>query len=147
VLHDRLEGAALLIHVDGLLGRAQDHHRTVVHRVVEGGAGEDQGVDQRDLDADRRALAERGQHPAGHRAVDVEAVGDAGVQGRDHERVPLVHEADVADETLVEDRVDEGGVVAAPLGQPLMGGARGREHGPSLGPTWYVKKSQFEEID
>jgi hypothetical protein len=60
--------------------------------------------------------------------MQVERVAVAGVNRRDHVRLSVGDEADVADERLVEDRVDRGAVVCAALGVAPDGRARGR-HG------------------
>ena len=49
--------------------------------------------------------------------MDVDLVSDAAVERRDHERVAVVDEAEVADEPGVEDRVDLTTLVGTPLGQ------------------------------
>ena len=81
---------------------------------------------------------ERAQRAARRRAVHVEPVADPRVQGRDHERLPLVDEAEMADERRVEDRVDRGAVVGGALVHALDAGAGGGSggrvgHGGTLG--------------
>ena len=98
---------------------AEDDGGAVVHRVMERGARHDQAVEQRDGDAGvgRRSAALRSM-PAGGRAVEVERVAVAPVDGGDDDGLPVDDEADVADQRLVEDGVDGGGVVfgRAPAG-------------------------------
>ena len=69
-------------------------------------------------------VAELAQRAARRGAVDVDLVVDARVEGRDHERLPLVDEAEVGDEPGVEHGVDRGAVVDAALGQPPDARAR-----------------------
>ena len=47
--------------------------------------------------------------------MDVDLVPDAAVERRDHERVAVVNEPEMADEPGVEDRVDLLALVRAPL--------------------------------
>jgi hypothetical protein len=84
--------------------------------MVEGRAGQDQAVQQGDGDADVHAGAQA--EAAAARPVQVDDVADPGVAGRDHERLAVDHEPDVADEALVEDGVDGLPVEGSPLGQP-----------------------------
>ena len=65
-------------------------------------------------------VASASQHPARRRAVDHDLVADARVQRRDHRRPAVVDEAHVADQRLVEDRVDRRAVVRAALRQPAQ---------------------------
>ena len=92
---------------------SEDDRRAVVHRVVEDAAREDDAVDDRRGDADVDPLVELLQHPTRGRAVEVQRVADASVDRRDHVRLSVDDEADVADERLVEDRVDRLAVVDA----------------------------------
>src|SRR5260370_37839718 len=94
---------------------AQNYHRAVVHRVIEDGAGEDQSIEQGDRDADGDALIEVAEHAAGGRAVYVEHISVASERSGDHEGLSVNHEADVAEETFVEDLVDGVAVVNRPL--------------------------------
>ena len=69
-------------------------------------------------------------HGAARRgAVDVEEVADARVQRRDHVRLPLALEAEMADERGVEDRVDRRAVVGGALVDALDAGAGRRGSG------------------
>jgi hypothetical protein len=118
--HDMLDegsqGRVLLGRVVDRPGAAEDHHRAVVQRVMEGRAGQHQPVQQGDGDADLHAGAQA--EPAAGRAVQVEVLADACVPGRDHVRLLVHHEADMAEEALVQDGVDGRAVVGCPFGQP-----------------------------
>jgi hypothetical protein len=83
---------------------------------------------QRDGQAGVHAAVERSQHATGRRAVDVDLIAEPCVERRDHVGLVVVHEAEVAHERLVEDRVDHGAVVHAALGLPTDACAVG--HGP-----------------
>src|SRR5690349_4069919 len=83
-----------------------------------------ESIDQRYRDANVDALVERTQHPASGRSVNVDPVAYAGVPGRNDVRLSVEDKSDVADKTLVEDRVDLSFVVDAPLREP-----------PDLGPV------------
>jgi hypothetical protein len=96
--------------------------------VVERRAREHDAVDQRDREAGVDAVLERAQRAAGGRAVDQHLVADARLQRRDHGRLAVVHEAEVADERLVEDRVDRVAVVEAAVGDPAEFGSWRLEH-------------------
>ena len=131
VLRQRLEDPRLLLGVVHRPGRAEDDGRAVVHRVVERGPGQDQAVDQRDGDADLDPSGHGLEHPAAGRAVHVEPIAHPHVEGRDHERPPVGDEAHVADQRLVEDRMDQRAVVGAARGEAAHGrpvGARDLVH-------------------
>src|SRR6266581_1578484 len=106
----RVEPLPRVVHLDR---GAEDHDRAVVHRVVEGRTGQHQAVLDGDGHADRGAPFECPQHPAGGGAVEVQAVAIAGVDGGDDVGLAVHHEADVADQGLVQDGVDRLPVVRA----------------------------------
>src|SRR5918994_1305223 len=83
--------------------------------MVEGRAGQHQPVHQGDGDADVHARPQ--PEPAAGGPVQEHRLADPRVAGRDHVRLAVDHEADVADEALVEDGVHGGPVVGRPLGQ------------------------------
>lgn len=92
-------------------------------------AGEHEAVEQRDGQAAGGAAGERADQAARGREVDVDLVFDAGVQGRDDERLVVADEPDVADERLVEDGVDLLAVVDATLRGTAHAGPGGRGGG------------------
>src|ERR1019366_8237574 len=79
----------------------QNHHRAVIHGVIENGAGKHQSVKQRDGDADGNAQVEVAQHAAGGRSVDVEHVSIASIGGRDNVGLAVGDETNVAEEAFV----------------------------------------------
>jgi hypothetical protein len=112
-LGERVQRAVALLGVlDRPRGAVQDDG-TIVDRVVEGRARQHQAVDERHGEADLRPARERAQHAAGGRAVQVDLVAGAGVERRDDGGATVVDEADVADEAVVEDRVQSLAVVMA----------------------------------
>src|SRR5262249_55038424 len=116
-------------------GGPEHDHRAVVHRVVEGRARQHQTVEQRHRDAQGSARGDRAEHAAGRRAVQVQALVDAGVDARDHEGLPVRHEAHVAHEPFVEDGLDRLALVARAFGKPADCAARrggGGGHGHRL---------------
>src|ERR1700674_2222154 len=106
VLAERAKGSEFFRRIINYGCRAENYHRAVVHRVIEDGAGQDQSVEQGDRDADGDALIEVAQHAAGGRTVDVKHVPVASERSWDHERLSVNQEADVAEESFVEDLVD-----------------------------------------
>ena len=115
VLDDRFQNAQLLLSIDDFARRAQHHDRAIVHRVMESGTGQHQSVEKSDGHARRHALPERAEHAAGTGAVEVQRLADPRVNRGDDHRMTLDDEADVADQALVEDRVDRRLIVAAAL--------------------------------
>ena len=115
VLDQGAQGGFLLVGVGDRLGAADGHHRPVVHRVMEGRAGQHQAVHQGDGDADVHLRPQAEAAPGG--TVQVERVAGPRVAGRDDVRLAAGHEPDVADEALVEDGVHRGPVVGGPLRQ------------------------------
>ena len=84
LLHQRGQhGRSFSALVGDQAGGAVRDDRAVVGAVVELGAGVDQAVEQGDRDADRQPVVAAGgeQRPAAGRAVQVERVADADVQG------------------------------------------------------------------
>jgi hypothetical protein len=107
--------------------------------VMERRPGEYQLVDETDCDAAWGAVPECPECPVAAGTVEVEDLPLPGVDRRDDEGLPVVDEADMADQGLVQDRVDDVSVVAAatrlaedpgPLGLFVLGG-----HSPMVGTT------------
>ena len=73
--------------------RAEDHHRTIVHRRMEGRARQHQSVHQRHRHAHRNSLARLVQHAAGCGTVDVELVPFPSVACRNHVGLAVLHES------------------------------------------------------
>ena len=83
---------------------AEEHHAAVVHRMVEGGPGEHQSVEEGHRDTCLGAVGDQPESPVGRRAVQIELFVDACICHRgDHGRSPVVH-PDVGEETFVQDR-------------------------------------------
>ena len=106
LLGERLEHGVLLVGIRHGRRRAEHDDRAVVDRVLEDRAGEHDAVEERHGDAGGDALADGADGAARRGAVDVEQVADACMQRRDHVRLPVALEAEMADERGVEDRVD-----------------------------------------
>jgi hypothetical protein len=126
VLDDGVEGVPLLAVVRDRLGVAEHDDGPVVHRVVERGTGQHEAVHEGGGQAHGDAPLEGFEHSAGRAPVHEHLVPGAGVDGRDHEGLPVAHEADVAHERLVQDRVHGGAVEVPARGQAAEGGAGGR---------------------
>ena len=75
-------------------------------------------VDERHRHADGDAAREGLLQATRPRAVEHQRLAHARVDHRDHERCAVCHEADVCDETRIEDRVDHLAIVLPALGCP-----------------------------
>src|SRR6185503_2811641 len=106
MLRQRDERRHLLLSIFNHPRATEDHHRTIVHRVMKRRPCEHQSIDDRHRHTRIYTPRQRAQHPARLRTMDVELVGDARVARRDHERLPLRRKPDVTDKTLVENSVD-----------------------------------------
>jgi len=100
--------------VDELRG-AECDDGTVVHGVIENGAGEDEAVGKRDGDADGEAGRKIAKHAASGGAVEVNGIVDSGEHGGDDVCLRVDGKADVADKGFVEDGVDGGAIVNGAL--------------------------------
>ena len=118
VLDERVQRRALLVLVLDQPRLAEHDDRAVVERVMEGSAREHEAVEQRHGHAHGHTLAQRAEHAAERRAVQIQLLSCARVQHRDHERLAAVGEAEVRDESLVEDRMDRRVVVRAAARAP-----------------------------
>src|SRR5712691_7925903 len=76
-----------------------------------------QTINQSHRDAYVDALRESAQHAAGLRAVDIQLVFDARVAGGNNEGPAVHREADMTDETFVQNLVDEIPVIDASFGK------------------------------
>ncbi len=105
--------------------------------MMERRAGQHEPVEQRDRHTGVHPSLQRPQHAAGSRAVEVELLPAAPMDGGDDHWLAVDHEADMADEGLVNDGLDGGAVIHSALGQTLDGGA-GRLEGSGHGriPYW-----------
>ena len=68
---------------------------------------EHQSVQKRHRHRNRRAISQDVHHATGLRAVNVEFRARASVSGRDDDRLIVLNEADVTDQPLVQNAVDE----------------------------------------
>ncbi len=124
VVDDREQGPELLVGVVNRRPDTEEDHRPVVHRMVEGGPGEDDPVEESDRHADRGTRGDRLQHGVGRGSVQVDDVAAARIGGRQHNGRAVLGKAHVADEPLVEDGVDGPAIVGAALFLPTEGRAR-----------------------
>src|SRR4029077_9696958 len=106
---------------------AEHDHGAVVHGMMENRARQHESIYQRDGYADVDAFAGGAQHAARGRSMDVELVAEAGITGGNDERLPVDHEADVADVAFIENGVNLLLVVSSALGEtPHLGSRSGR---------------------
>jgi methionyl aminopeptidase len=80
---------------------------------MECGTRENESINERDGNANGNSLSGGVQHPAGGSAVNVESVSSAAVAGRNHIRLAIDNEADVANHGFVQDFVNNIAVVVA----------------------------------
>src|SRR4029077_12080370 len=78
---------------------------------------------------DIRALARAAEHPAGGRAVKIDSVADARVQGGNDQRLAVGGETDVAYQPFIENLVDGIAVIDAALRLAHNTCALGRREG------------------
>src|SRR5690242_14231432 len=90
---------------------------------MKGRARQHETVDNRHCHTSIDATGERTQHAARLRTVHIKLVVNASIARRNHERLSIDDEADVTDETLVENRVDRLAIEVAALRQTLELGA------------------------
>ena len=101
----------------------KQHHRPVVHRVVEGRAGQHQPVEQGDGDAGLGAVGQGPQRPVPRRPVEVEDVAQPGVGHGRPRRGAAVGEADVAEAApRPRWRADRQSLGRASCGRSVSGG-------------------------
>src|SRR5215470_8723433 len=81
--------------------------------MIEYRAGENQAIKEGNCDADWHALFHLPQHAARRRAVDVEVRIFAAVRCRNHERLAVNRESDVAEKALVENSINRLAIVNA----------------------------------
>ncbi len=128
--------------------------------MVERRAREHQAIQQRHGETHPHAAREIAEHAARDRAVNIEPVVDARV-GRGHDvRLTVDLEADVADERLIEDRVNQRAIERAavrPAFQGRAGSLDQRIHGkilrtslcdaaPTMPLQWSSRKVQIHEF-
>ena len=98
--------------LSSVMAVAEESDRSVVHRRTEGRSRGDQAVQERYVDADG-CPGTKELHDSGLlRAMEVENAFLAPVDHGDDEGLPILHEADVGDESRIEDGVHGGLVVA-----------------------------------
>ena len=121
-----MQRTLLLVQVLDAGRAAEDHHRAVVHGVVEGRAGEHETVDDRHRDARLDLVRQRAQHVVGDGAVQVELVVEAGMDRGNDRRISVDGEPHVAHERLVQDGVDQLHVEGSSLREAAMARAVSR---------------------
>src|ERR1700756_1391198 len=95
--------------------RSENDYRAIVHRVVEDRTGEHKSVKQRNRNANGNSGAQVLQHAARRRAVNIKVVADATVAGGNNEWLSVDDEANMTNEALVENLVDDVAVVHGSL--------------------------------
>src|SRR6185436_10185041 len=93
--------------------------------MVEGGSRKYESVNQGHRHAHVEPVAQRAQHAAGGGTVQKDFIAEPCVAGGDDVWLPVDGEPDVADKTLVEDRVHLGLIVNGPFREPVHAGAFG----------------------
>ena len=132
---DRAQRGTLLARILDGPGAAEEHHGSVVGRVVHRRARQHQAIEQRHGEAGGRARGQRAQCSPGGRAVHVDHVCSTSVQGGHDKRLPVrVDDAEVREQSLIQDRVDQRPLVAsafalAPQAHAVGGRRRGRGAG------------------
>src|SRR5439155_23281526 len=86
--------------------------------------GQHQTINQSHCEADLNSLPQRAQHATGLRAMNEHLVTEARVTGGNHEWLAINREANMADETFVENLIDQFAVVAAAIWKTLQSRAR-----------------------
>lgn len=94
---------------------AEGDDGAIVHGMIENRTGKDEAVGKSDGDADGNARGEIAQHAAGGGAVKIDRVADARVHGGDDVGLRIGCEADVANETIIENFVNLGTIVNGAL--------------------------------
>src|SRR5580700_3016147 len=84
---------------------SQDHHRAVIHGLIEDRAGEYESIKQRHGEADGNAFLHVAQHAACGGAVNIEVRVFASVGRGNYEGLAVDDEANVAEEAFVENAV------------------------------------------
>ena len=74
---------------------------------MESRPGNNQAINERNVDTYLPTRSHPAQQPAHRRTVEVQGVPDPGMDRRDNDRYGLVDEADMANESLIEDREDQ----------------------------------------
>src|SRR5437016_7834101 len=87
-------------------------------------SGQHQTINQSHREADLNSLPQAAQHAAGLRAMNEQFIANARVTCGNHERLAVNCEANVADETFIENLIDYLTVVAAALWQTFQSSAR-----------------------
>jgi len=102
----RAEGSKFFF--GGIHGRsfAERHNGTIVHGMVEYGAGENEAIEKCDCDANTGAFARAPEHAAGCRAVKIDEFTDASVHRGNDIGLGVRSEPNVADKSFIENFVD-----------------------------------------
>src|SRR5436190_14337037 len=126
MLDQSIEHLCLQLPLDDLRSAAEHHYRSIVHRMMKRAARQHQAVDDGHRDAHRRALGDPPQQTAATRAVDVQMIVHPRVDHWHDKRLPLlVDDADVADQRLIDDLMDDLAIVDAALRMTPNGGSLG----------------------
>jgi hypothetical protein len=91
-------------------------------------SGEHQAVNEGDRDTNLDSLPQGPEHPARGRTVEKKLPANAYMDRWDHVRLPVHDKAYMADQTLVQDRIDRGTVINPALGETSESGSIGARH-------------------
>ena len=116
------DDALLLVEISDLLRPCEDHDGPIVHAHSETGPSGDDGIHQRHRDARGRAGCQGGQQLIVRAAVDIDVMVDSNDRGRYDARLPIDDDADVTNERLVDNAIDDIAVIGGSLGSPADAG-------------------------
>jgi hypothetical protein len=103
--------------VGHLAGMTQNHHRPVIHGMMEGGTRQHQPVHQSDSKAHGNRRDQLAQHAAGRGTMYVDLIPRTGVTRWDNVRLALYGKAQMAHKAFIQYGIDHRAVIDAALGQ------------------------------
>src|SRR5437867_12652083 len=119
MLDQSSEHPKFLFAVDDFLCFTEDHYRAIVHRMMKGGAREDEPVEDRHRDAGLDTASQRAQQPGCGRAREVEIVTHARLDGGEDHGTAFAAETGGTDHGLVGVAANGAPLEGAEFGQPV----------------------------
>src|ERR1700723_884240 len=131
------------------MSRPKNHDRAIIKRVMKSRARQHKSIHKRHRNANLHAAGQSPQHAARGRPMQINAVINARITGRNNEGLPIHNKSDVAQKSLVKNAMNSFGIVMPAIGQAAHLRARCRSefaHAPSLKAASPTHKSQSGSV-
>src|ERR1700690_2473063 len=95
----------------------KNHHRAVVHRMMESRARKNETIHERHRNANLHTASQSPQHAASRRAMQINSIAHPRITGRNDEGLAIDDEAHMAQKSLVKNAMNSFGIIMPAIRQ------------------------------